>query len=289
MIPLSHIQQIGKGLARPEGVMATNDGTVYAADGRGQIARISPSGSTGFYGDVGGVPNGICLDASGNCIIANIGNGQVQNLSPDGSHGVLLTHAEGRRMPAPNFPFLDFSGRLWVSNSTENEDVNASLQNPKPDGCVVLMENGKSWIVASGLYFANGLTLDRKEEYLYVAETLQEDILRFKILPDGSLSRAEVFGPKPLCKLGYPDGIAFDEGQNLWITFPSRNAVGYLTPAGNLEMVIEDPERKVLQRPTNICFGGKDRRTAYLGSLDGRAIPCFEAPFPGMRLVHQKH
>lgn len=284
---LSKIQLIGDHIIRPEGVMALNNGKLYAADARGQIAKIDIDGSTSFFGNIGGTPNGICIDTMGNCIIANIGNGQVQSLSPEGVHTVLMTEADGKKMPTPNFPFLDFKGRIWVSNSTENEDVDASLRDPKPDGCIVVIENKRPRIVAEGIYFSNGIALDKKEEYLYVAETLQQDILRYKLLADGSLTRAEVFGPKPLCDTGLPDGIAFDEAGNLWITFPFRNAVGYLTPSGDLEMVIEDPERKVLSRPTNICFGGKDRKSAYLGSLDNMSIPFFQAPYPGMRLVHQ--
>ena len=98
----------------------------------------------------------------------------------------------------------------------------------------------------------------------------------------------EIYGPTKLGRYGFPDGIAFDEAGNLWITFPARNAVGYITPNGSLEMVLEDPERKVLKRPTNICFGWEGRRTAFLGSLDGTNIPYFEVPHPGMKLVHQK-
>jgi hypothetical protein len=44
----------------------------------------------------------------------------------------------------------------------------------------------------------------------------------------------------------------------------------------------------VINRPANICFGGKDRRTAYIGSLGGTNVPFFEVPHPGVRLVHQK-
>ena len=285
---LSNVGHVGKGLVRPEGIMALEDGSLFAADGRGRIARIEKSGTTTFFGDVGGIPNGICIDPAGNCIIANIGNGQLQSLASDGVHKVLMTEAEGEKMPAPNFPFIDFKGRLWVSNSTADEDIDASLGNPRPDGCVVVLEKGTARIATRGIYFANGITLDKTETCLYVAETMQQDILRFRLLPDGTLSDAEVFGPKPLCHSGHPDGIAFDDAGNLWITFPSRNAVGYLTPFGVLEMVIEDPERKMLHRPTNICFGGKDRKTAFIGSLDGSTIPYFEVPYPGMQLVHQK-
>ena len=287
-LDISQVKTIGAGLARPEGVMALDDGTIYTADGRGQCARIQPDGRTGFFGDLGGVPNGICIDPQGTCIVANIGNGQVQALAPDGSHAILLTHAEGRRMRAPNFPYIDGRGRLWVSNSTEKEDIDATLWNPVPDGSVVLIEKGRPRIVADGIYFANGLTLDADEEYLYVAQTMRRNILRYRIATDGALGTAEIFGPSPLCEQGYPDGIAFDEAGNLWIAFPQRNAIGYLTPQQELTIYLEDPQRTVLRRPANICFGGAERKTAYVGSLEGNTVPYFAVPHPGMRLVHQK-
>ncbi|MCJ8499230.1 SMP-30/gluconolactonase/LRE family protein [Desulfatitalea alkaliphila] len=282
------IQTIGSGIIRPEGVMALDDGTLWTADARGCCAQVAPDGRTTFFGDLGGVPNGICVDTHGRCIVANIGNGQVQALRPDGRHEVLLTHADGRRMRAPNFPFVDQRGRLWVSNSTERENLESALWDPTPDGCVVCIADGVARIVADGIYFANGLTLDRNETHLYVAQTMRRNILRYSIGDDGRLGPAEVFGPDPLAEAGIPDGIAFDEGDNLWITFPRWNAVGFLTPAGELRMVLEDPAHRVLQRPANICFGGPRRKTAFIGSLDGTTIPFFPVPYPGMRLVHQK-
>lgn len=285
---ISEVKTIGSGIMRPEGVMALDDGSLYTADQRGCCAKIDRNGETTFFGEVSGLPNGICIDMDGNCIVANIGNGKVQSLSPDGRHEILLTEVDGKKIPAPNFPFVDSKGRVWVSNSTEREHVEEALQKPLPDGSIVLIDKGEPRIVKDGIVFANGLTLDKGEDYVYVAETIVQDVLRFKIQRDGSLGDPELYGPKPLTELGFPDGIAFDEAGNLWITFPARNAVGYITPNGSLEMVLEDPERKVLKRPTNICFGREKRRTAFLGSLDGTSIPYFEVPYPGMRLVHQK-
>ena len=287
MIDISEIKSIGTGIVRPEGVMALDDGSLYTADSKGRCAKITRNGETTFWGTLGGTPNGICIDAEGNCIVANIGNGQVQSLSPDGRHEVLLTEVDGNKMPTPNFPYVDSRGRLWVSNSTQI-DLQESLKNPTPDGCVVLIEDGKARVVADGLYFANGLTLDSKEEYLYVAESTRMDVLRYRIRADGSLGNPETFGPSPLTELGIPDGVAFDEAENLWVTLPGRNAIGYITPDGELRIVIEDPDKKILRRPSNICFGWKNRKTAFIGSLDGTTIPYFEVPYPGMRLVHQK-
>ncbi len=281
------VKTIGHGLLRPEGVMALDDGSLYAADARGGCTRIERDGQTSFFGAVGGVPNGICIDGEGNCIIANIGNGELQRLSPDGRHAVLMTEADGQRMYSPNFPFIDSRDRLWVSNSTSRPDIEAALSAPAPDGCMVLIENGKPRIVAGGICFANGVAVDSTESFLCVAETMKRRILCYKIRTDGSLGEQAVYGPDFLGPLGFPDGIAFDEAGNLWVTFPMWNAIGYIDTKGNLEIVLEDPGRMVLQRPANICFGGEKRKTAFIGSLDGRNIPYFEVPHPGARLFHQ--
>jgi gluconolactonase len=286
-IDLSRVKTIGSGLLRPEGVMALDDGSIYTADGRGRCSRIEKNGRTSFIGSLGGMPNGICIDRKGNCIIANIGNGEVQSLSPDGRHVVLMTEAEGKRMSSPNFPFIDSRDRLWVSNSTSLSNIEEALRSPVPDGCVVLITNGAPRIVAEGICFANGVALDPGEEFLYVAETMKRRILRFSIHQNSSLGEKEIYGPEFLGRLGFPDGIAFDEAGNLWVTFPAWNAIGYITPNRELEVVLEDTERKVLQRPANICFGGEKRRTAFIGSLEGTNIPYFEVPYPGAQLIHQ--
>jgi len=283
---ISRVNTIGSGLARPEGVMALTDGTVVTADARGCCGRIHPDGTTAFYGDVGGVPNGICLDRQGNCIIANIGSGRVQSLAPDGIHTDLFSEADGRPVNSPNFPFIDSRNRLWVSNSTAR-DLEEALRHPALDGSVVVFANGRARVAADGFMFANGIALDAKEEYLYVAETTRRAITRLQITPEGSLAGREVYGPEPLADLGFPDGIAFDEAGNLWVTFPAWGAVGYVTPGGRLHIVLEDRRMEVLKRPTNICFGGEDRRTAYIGSLEGQTIPCFRVKHPGRALVHQ--
>ncbi len=282
------VKTIGSGLLRPEGVMALDDGSLYAADGRGRCARIERDGQTAFFGSVGGLPNGLCIDKNGNCIIANIGNGQVQSLSHDSSHTVLMTESDGKKMPSPNFPFMDSKGRIWVSNSTANTDIEKALRAPVPDGCIVLIDGGTSRIVADGICFANGVAVDAREEYVYVAETMLRRVLRYPIRTDGSVGEKEVYGPDILGKRGYPDGIAFDETGNLWVTFPAWNAIGYIDAGGRLEVVLEDPLGTVIRQPSNICFGWEGRRTAFIGSLGGTTIPYFEVPSPGMRLIHQR-
>src|SRR5512140_3531297 len=131
-VPLEAMGRIGKDLARCEGVMCARDGTVWAADGRGACTRIAADGSSEVrVGDLGGEPNGICLDAEGRIVVANITGGSVQRLDPaTGRHEVLATEASGRRTTSPNFPFADRQGRLWVSNSTDRADLMTAVLEP---------------------------------------------------------------------------------------------------------------------------------------------------------------
>lgn len=285
-IDLNDIEMYGDGLVRPEGVMAMPDGTVWCAHGGGHCTRINPDGASEHIGDLGGQPNGICIDHYGNVVVANIGNGQVQRLFSDGSHEVVTGAMEGRPMPTPNFPYIDSKGRLWVTNSTNlRRHVDASRR-PIPDGSLCIIESGATRIVAEGLLFANGVTLDAEEKYVYVAETMGRCIVRYEVLADGSLGRPEQYGPE-FGELGHPDGCAFDSAGNLWVTLVVMNAIGIITPEREFHIVVHDEKAEKLQRPTNICFGGEDLRTAYIGNLKGPSLPCFKVPHPGMPLIHQ--
>jgi sugar lactone lactonase YvrE len=284
-ISLESVTRIGKDLVRCEGVMCARDGTVWAADGRGACTRIAADGSREErVGQVGGEPNGICLDAQGRVVIANL-HGEVQRLDPvTGRHDVLATEASGRRTTSPNFPFADRQGRLWVSNSTARADLMEAILQPSGDGFLFCIRDGRSEIVAEDLWFANGVALDADERFVYVAESSAFRVTRFPIRRDGSLGAREQYGPD----LGTaPDGIAFDEAGNLWVTLPMTNVVGFVAPSGAWEPVLEDPDAKLMRLPTNICFGGPDRRTAYIGNLTGPSLPTFRVQVPGMALVHQ--
>lgn len=283
-IPLDDVTYFGTDLQRCEGVMCARDGTVWAADGRGACSRIALDGSVSRVGDLGGEPNGICLDQRGRIIVANL-HGEVQRLDPaTGRHEVLATEASGRRTTSPNFPFVDRQDRLWVSNSTARADLMEAIMQPVGDGFLFCIRDGRSEIVAEDLWFANGVAVDAAGRFVYVAESSGFRVTRFPIRADGSLGAREQYGPD----LGTaPDGIAFDEAGNLWVTLPMPNTIGVITPAGGWEPVVEDPAGTKMRLPTNICFGGPDRRTAFIGNLIGPSLPTFRVPSPGMALVHQ--
>jgi sugar lactone lactonase YvrE len=286
-VQLGEIEKFGRDLVRPEGVMALNDGTVWTSHGHGHCTRIAPDGKQENLGQLGGEPNGICINHDGSVIVANIGNGQVQRLSLDGRHAIIADSMEGRPMPTPNFPHVDSLGRIWVTNSTDLRRHYDATRHPISDGTLCRIEGGGARILAEGIRFANGVTIDAEEKYVYVAETMDQRVVRYAIHDDGTVGRPENYGPD-FGPQGHPDGIAFDAGGNLWVTLVVMNALGIITPAREFHIVVHDPSGTVLRRPTNITFGGRDLRTAYVGSLRGPYIPVFHSPVPGLPLAHQR-
>lgn len=313
-LELNDLTYTGHDLVRPESVLAQPDGTLWTSDGRGGVTRINADGSQQFIGGLGGnEPNGLAMADDGSIIIANLGEGKVQKLRPDGHVENLLTEVDGVSITTPNFVFLDSRNRLWISVMTREQHWWAAAAVPRPDGYIILLDEKGPRIVADGIYETNEIRLDAREEYLYVAETMKNRMLRFRVQPDGSLTGKEIFGPDNLGTGAAVDGFTFDAESNIWVTLVLRNGLSIITPDGDYHVVIEDPREDVLksfeekianstaqpndmamaagpnlQFITSLAFGGPDLRTAYLGSLAMSRLPTFQSPVAGLPMRHWK-
>jgi gluconolactonase len=301
----------GHDLVRPESVVADPDGTLWASDARGGVTHIDPDGGQSFLGGWGGEPNGLAIDPAGDLVTANIALGLVQRMTRGGEASTVMEKVDGQRLTSANFVFYDRGGRLWITCLTREDTWWPAVARPRPDGFIVLVDERGARIVADGIYGTNEARLDRDERYLYVAETMKARILRFPVLPDGSLGEREVFGPDGLGPGAFVDGFTFDAEGNLWVTTVVRNGVGILDPEGGWHVVFEDPREDVLaefagkleagtgepedmlaaagprlQFPTSVCFGGGDLRTVYVGSLAMQRLPTFRSPVPGLPMSH---
>src|SRR5262245_6325452 len=116
-IPLGSLRKIGVGLQRPEDVVVSKDGRVWASDQASACAEIRAAGSLRRVGSVAGAPNGINMDARGRIIIANFEAGPVQRLDPEtGQVDIVCSEVGGQRLTAANYPILDRQGNIWCAN-----------------------------------------------------------------------------------------------------------------------------------------------------------------------------
>jgi sugar lactone lactonase YvrE len=286
---LDGLAAIGRGIARPEDVVVDRDGTVWASDKSSACARIAPDGTLTRVGTAGGDPNGIKIDPrDGSIVIANIGTGALQRLTPDtGAIATILTEAGGRPLSTPNYVLFDSGGNLWCSVSTRRGRVPEWLDGT-PDGFIVrIARSGEAAVVADGIRFANGLALDANEEFLYVAQTAGDNVLRFRI-QGSALSAPEIYGPPTLGVRSFPDGLAFDAAGNLWTSLVLANRIVAIGPDGAVSALAEDPAGALISKPSNIAFGGADLRDVYIGSIAADYVLRGRSSVPGLALAHQR-
>jgi gluconolactonase len=272
-------------LSRPECVVAERDGTLWASDNRGGLARITPDGRHSVVGRLGGAPNGFALERGGSFAIANIDDGKVHRLHRDGRSEVLLDSIDGKPLFAPNFVYRD-GDRLWITVSTLTSPRGEAVKNAIPDGFVVLYENGTARRMVDGLCFTNEVRIDKARRHLYIAETTTGRVLRVPLRADGSVGAKETYGPETLFPGARIDGITFDAEGNLWVTEITRNGIHVIAPDGDCRCVFEDPSATAVDFPASVVFAGPDLKTGYIGSIRMKRLATFRSPVAGEPLDH---
>lgn len=306
-LPLNRFQAIGHGLSRPEDVAVTRDGKVFASGDRYGVAELLPDLSWRNIGPPsGGAANGITIDVQGRILIANYGlhtgdPGPLERLDlVTGIRETLLSEVDGQQLISSNYLIVDRAGNIWCSHSTQANSFAQAAMEKRTDGFIfVLRPDGSSSIVGDGLAFANGLALSADEKYIYCAQTLGSNVMRFPVLAGGKLGRGEQYGPQlgaifdsnaqadARRNFGCPDGIAFDVEGNLWVTLIHANKLVAITPTHEIVTITEDPDEILYGKPTNITWGGVDMKDLYVGMLGKPYILKARSLVAGLRMPHQ--
>ena len=308
-------------LAEPDGTLWSADargGVVkIKPDGEQEIVTQKRSGHFSNAGNesarylTGTLPNGLAFAKNGDFLISNFGTDCLEVMSRDGNSRILADTIDGRPVGKVNFVLRDSQDRVWVTVSTRIKNWMHALRTDLADGYIARYENGEFRIVADGFHFTNEIRFDAREEFLYVVETTGGCISRLRVDETGKLGKREIFGPTSLGKGAWPDGIAFDSYGNLWGTMVYSDKLFVLTPEGDMRVLLNEGDankvealeqavvrnqvteevlfatgRGIAPWMASITFGGKDLRTAYIGSLKGKRIPYFRAPISGLPMVH---
>lgn len=260
-IDKSSLQYIGHDLQRPECILAESDGTLWSADARGGVVKISSDGAqeivtqkrSGFFSKAGSeasrylegtLPNGLAFARNGDFLISNFGTDCLEIMSRDGTSRVLADSIDGQPVGKVNFVLRDSKDRIWITVSTKIKNWMHALRTDLPDGYIARYEDGKFRIVADGFRFTNEIRFDAHEQFLYVVETTGGCVSRLRVDDKGNLSQREIFGPTSLGKGAWPDGIAFDSYGNLWGTLVYSDKLFVLTPEGNLRFLLDEGDPK---------------------------------------------
>ena len=250
-----------------EGPACGPDGSIYAVNftEQGTIGRISPSGKGEIFLRLpaDSVGNGIRFDRAGNMYIADYVNHQVFKVAAGTSKPVVF--AADTKMNQPNDLAISLNGTLYAS------DPNWSAKTGQLWKVTV---DGRTVRLAEGMGTTNGIEVSPDGRILYVNESVQRKIWSFAIDSEGNLSGKKLF--KSFEDHGF-DGMRCDVDGNLYVTRYGKGTVVKLSPAGEVLAEIDVLGRK----PSNICFGGPDGRTAYVTEVEHRRIVSFRVERPG--------
>lgn len=229
-------------LARPEDGKALPDGRLVVGDERHGLLLINKDGSHRPFGkfkkagyvhnppDFPGGPNGVFLEHDGRHILrVDIYTGTIFRVNTETEETRLIyDHPFG-----VNSIYRDRQGTLWFTQSTNNaaehakkglwEATNLSVATGalfKLGGSGDEFASEAEKMVAD-IYLANGIVFDKKEQYLYLSETMMDRVLRFRVDGEtGSLSDRETYQLVLM-----PDNLAVDANNNLWIVSFFANQV----------------------------------------------------------------
>ena len=269
----SDLRFIGKGLQRPECIVAERNGTLWAADARGGVIKILPDGTQTLItqkaddrfkeaADVearftqGTLPNGLAFAANGDILISNFGTDALEAMTRDGQTRTLYDTIDGKPIGKVNFVLRDSKDRIWLTISTRIKNWMQAIRPDVSDGYIALVDDRGIRVAADGFQFTNEIRLDAREEFLYIVETCGRHISRMRVEPDGSLKNREIFGPSDLGPAGTPDGIAFDSHGNLWGTIVFGERLFAITPEGDLRVLFDDGNRVAIGEFDKHFFAG---------------------------------
>lgn len=261
-------------LKHPEGIAIAADGAIWCGGEDGQIYRIEPDGSDfALVASSGGFTLGVAFDRAGHLYACDLANAVVNRLRAGGTSLDVFATGDGERMMrVPNFVVVD-SGRncLYVSDSYGAND-------PGPGVWRFDLETGKGLLWYEGtLNFANGMALAPDRRSLYVLESFARRVVRILIGDDGSAGAAEtvVEGVGRV-----PDGLAFDQLGNLYISCYEPSCIYRYSLDGSLDLWFDDPEAHLLCHPTNLAFRGSELFTSNLGRWHITRIDAGVEGFP---------
>lgn len=257
-----------------EGPAFDREGTLYCTDiPFGRIFRIDADGQFSLVRAYDGEPNGMKIRADGRAIIADHRLGLLALDLRTGSIVPLLERAWGEAFKGLNDLIFAANGDLYFTDQGQS-----GLQDPS-GRLFRLSAGGVLECVLDGIPSPNGLAFAPGESVLYLNVTRANAIWRVPLDRHGHASKVGVF--IQMSGGGGPDGLAVDCEGNLVVAGPGTGSVWVFSPSGEPILRIKSPGG----RPTNLAFGGPDRRTLFITDAGNSTILSHRMPYPGLPLL----
>jgi len=251
-----------------EGPACDGEGNIYAVSflKAQNIGIVTPQGAASLFVTLPGksTGNGIVFDLKGRMYVADYAEHNVLRIDMQTKKIEVFAHEATMHQPndlaiAPN-DTIYASDPDWTMNKGQVWMVSTA---------------GKIQKVAGDMGTTNGIEVSPDGKWLYVNESVQRNVWKFPIKPDGTLGEKKLIKQFP--DHGF-DGMRCDIDGNLYIARYGKGTVVIMTPEGK-----DLREIDVLgKQPSNVCFGGPDGKTVYVTEVEHTRLVQFRVEKPGL-------
>jgi sugar lactone lactonase YvrE len=238
---------IARGLYFPEGAR-WRDGAFWFSDiGARKVHRLVPGGALETVVEVDAQPSGLGWLPDGRLLVVSMIDQKLLRLEG----GKLVEHADmsGVAKHWCNDMLVDPRGWAYVSCTGAPAGADAEIV---PAPLIAVSPEGRVSVAAPDMMFPNGVAASADNRRLFVAETGANRLTRFDMEADGSLSNPVLHAEIPGA---WPDGIAIDAKDELWVADPLGKTIIHLGADGS-----------VVQR---VDLGGATPMACTLGGPNG--------------------
>lgn len=222
-------QTIISGLNFPEGPVFDFGGNLWFVEIKGgNLSRWDGKQLERF--DVDGTPNGAMIDRKGCIWFCDSGRGEIRLFDPlqKTFQTICNQTTEGNRLIRPNDLIFDHAGNLLFSDHADGREEPASTI------CMLPKGGNRAQIISKNKYFTNGLALGADTKTLIFAETYRQQLW----IGEWDADKPELRNERHFAKAGNgpwgPDGIAFDEQENLFVAVFNEGKINVYDKNGQL-------------------------------------------------------
>jgi gluconolactonase len=301
------MREVTSGLLFPEGPVALPDDRVALVEiARRTVTLVAADGTKTVLAEPGGGPNGLAMGPGGAFFVTNNGGfdfhcdadgirptvqasdysgGRLERVdAATGAVAVLYRETgSGFELRGPNDLVVDREGGIWFT------DLGKRRAREMDYGGVYYAAADGSAIREAAYPFltANGIGLSPDEMVLYVAETEGGRLWAFDLEAPGRIKKQpwpSPHGGRLVYTAGNSyerfDSLAVEASGNICVATLINGGISVISPAGELVDFVTMPDRYT----TNICFGGKDLKTAFVTLSQSGRLVAMDWPRAGLPL-----
>jgi len=262
--PGTTVERLAGGFHDISGGAVSPAGDFYFVDARWQRIHRWSSGERRLVtvADAPLSPVNLAFDAAGDLLVVSYaGKGTVYALRPDAPGGEPSLLAPQAAIPRPGLAAILPVGDWRLQRGPDEELLPRPHHYLAPDGSTFVsatqgfVDGATSWgVKSSDLIRAFGLQRARPGERVYLTSEADVATWSARVGDDGSLADLRLFVDQG------GEGVATDADGNVYL---AAGDVRVYDPSGALVETIPVPAR-----PTQVVFGGPDRRTLFLPARD---------------------